>query len=399
MRRQIRGSSIYSKMKIGHYYDALDLHRKEKIVYAQFLKPHRVLSTCRCNGGLREDLEFLYNHQSCEPSNHTGTDLCEVAVGDPQRYHKRITSKAGIDPPKSAGLGTAANMRNACVATASFQDLEVVAVSTAGVGGNASRAGDPAAYYQSAKGPVTIKGECPMAGTINTLLFVSQELTPGAMLAAATVATETKAALLQELSIPSRYANGIATGTGTDQLGIASQTRTPIVHVDANKHSKTGELIAHAVRQSLQDALNLQGGMTPDNRRSTIALLQRFGETQESFIQGVVSHLDESKQALFRHNFLSSNHDPLAVAATQALVHLRDQIAWGVLPQSCIHEILLNYASHIAKIISQKEIALSAFSHELGDLNLSTANDRFLTLIHKAFAIGFSRKWEGRFED
>ncbi len=386
-------------MKIGHYYDAIDLFRKEKIVYAHFLKPHRVLSTCRCNGGLREDLDYLYNHQSCEPSNHTGTDLCEVAVADPQRYHQRIANKAEIDPTRSAGLGTAANMHNSATARHTFKGLEIIAVTTAGVGTNASRAGDPASYYQSEEGAVIIKGELPKPGTINTLLFLSQEFTPGALLVAATVATEAKSALLQELSAPSRYGSGIATGTGTDQIGIACQVGTDLVHTDANKHSKAGELIALAVRESLQEALNLQCGLTPDNRRSTIALLQRFGETQGTFINGISNALEEPHKQLFKDNFLSANHDPIAVAATQALIHLRDQIVWGILPQSCIHDILLTYAAHIAKTISQKEIPLENFAAELNRLPISIDNDKFLTLIHKAFALGFKHKWDNRFQD
>jgi len=386
-------------MKIGHYYDAIDLYRKEKIVYAHFLTPHRVLSTCRANGGLREDLQFLFNHQSCEPSKHLDTDLCEVAVADPQRYHKRISDKAEIDPSKSAGLGTAANMRNAAIVVTEFQGLQVLAVSTAGVASNASRAGDPASYYQSDEGSIIISGALPKAGTINTLIFLSQEFTPGALLVAATVATEAKTALLHELSIPSRYSQGIATGTGTDQIGIACQLGTSTAHTDANKHSKAGELIAQTVRESLQEALNLQCGMTPDNRRSAAALLQRFGETQDSFTTGVLSYLEEPRQSLFRHNFQSANHDPVTVAAVQALIHLHDQITWGILPKSCIHEILLTYAAHIAKTLSQKPIQLEIFTAELNPLPITLEPRHFLTLIHKAFAIGFARKWEDRFED
>jgi hypothetical protein len=73
-------------MKLDSFYKGIDLYRKEKIVYAHFLKPHRTLTTCRNNGGVRENLNYLINHQACEPSKHTGTDLCEVITKDPARY-------------------------------------------------------------------------------------------------------------------------------------------------------------------------------------------------------------------------------------------------------------------------------------------------------------------------
>jgi hypothetical protein len=49
-------------MLIGKY-DGIEIHRKEKIIYVNFLIQHRVISTCGVNGGLRDDLEGIANHQ------------------------------------------------------------------------------------------------------------------------------------------------------------------------------------------------------------------------------------------------------------------------------------------------------------------------------------------------
>ncbi|EDY83294.1 Adenosylcobinamide amidohydrolase domain protein [Verrucomicrobiia bacterium DG1235] len=386
-------------MIIGDYYGAVELHREEKIVFAKFLAPHRVLSTCRLNGGLREDLDTLYNHQSCEPRAHTGLDLCHVAVKEPERYQKRIAGKAGIDFSKSASLGTAANVNNAAVAVELFEGLKVVAVTTAGVGGNGGRAGDPASYYQSENGVVIIDRAPPQAGTINTMLLISEELSPGAMVVASTLMAEAKASVLQELMAPSRYSEGIATGTGTDQVGIASLLGTRIRHTDANKHSKLGELIGKAVRRSLQEALNLQSGLTPDSRRSSVAQLARFGETEESFIDGVRDRLVEDVGDLFEANFLSANHDPVTVAAVQALVHVRDQFVWGVSPIGCIHEIMIGHAALLASAVSGKEIGREAMREELGGYEAAVESESLIELVRRSFAIGYGMKWMGRFED
>lgn len=43
-------------MLLGTYYKGVEIHRVDKIVYARFLVPHRVISTCPAAGGVREDL-------------------------------------------------------------------------------------------------------------------------------------------------------------------------------------------------------------------------------------------------------------------------------------------------------------------------------------------------------
>lgn len=386
-------------MKLGTYYDGLELHREEKIVYAKLLVPHRVLSTCRLNGGVREDIEYIYNHQSCEPRSHSGNDLCQVAVQEPERYQRRIASKAGLPHEKCASLGTAANMNNLAQAKARFEGLEVVALTTAGVGTNGGRAGDAASYYQSENGAVMIGRPMPKAGTINTMVFVNEAMTPGAMVSAATLMAEAKASVLQELMAPSRYGEGIATGTGTDQVALASRLGTRIQHTDANKHSKLGELIGQVVRESLFEALNLQSGMTPDSRRSSIAQLQRFGELQETFIEGVKQQLGDDATSLFEANFLSANHDPVTVAAVQGLVHARDQIAWGVLPKGCMNEVLMGPASLLVSAVTGREVSRDLVFEALQGEQIAIEAEPFVRLVRRCFAIGYAKKWDGRFED
>jgi adenosylcobinamide amidohydrolase len=348
---------------------------------------------------VHEGLDYLINHQSCEPRKHIDTDLVEVYVKDPPRYMKRITSKAGIETTNAAILSTAANMNNAAIQRAAFNGLEVIAICTAGVGGNAGRAGDPASYEQTADGVQSLGTPTPPAGTIISMLFINQELSPGALLIAATVATEAKSAVLHELATPSRYSGGLATGTGTDQIGIAAQLGTEVVHHDANKHSKLGELIGQAMEGALRQALNLQCGMTPDSRRSSIVQLERFGDTQERFIEAIASRLPEAARSLFTDNFLAINHDPVTVGTVQACIHIKDQITWGVLPVSCAKDSLLYQAGLIARAVSGKRIHPETFLQgwQVGDL--AHSNDDFLQLIHQAFAEGFALKWQGRFED
>lgn len=117
-------------------------------------------------------------------------------------------------------------MNNAAICHERFQDLEVVTVCTGGVEGNAGRAGDPASYYEPQEESAderAEKGGGLEPGTINAMIFINRELLPGAMVTAVLTATEAKTAALQELEIPSRYSEGLATGTGTDQIAVASR--------------------------------------------------------------------------------------------------------------------------------------------------------------------------------
>ena len=65
-------------MLIDTLYDGVELHREEKIIYARFLRPHHVLSTCWMAGGLRRDLNYIYNHQSCELAGPAAVQAADV---------------------------------------------------------------------------------------------------------------------------------------------------------------------------------------------------------------------------------------------------------------------------------------------------------------------------------
>ena len=215
-------------MRLAEFYNGVELYREEKMVYARLVAPHRVLSTCRsCTGGLHDDLLYLYNHQSCEPAGGNMNDrLCRLAIDCPEDYKREVAERHSLPFQKCATLGTAANMNNAAICHEKYCDLEVAAVCTGGVEGNAGRAGDPASYYEPRDDGASmgqVPEPDPIPGTINAMIFINRELSPGAMVTAVITATEAKTAALQELEVASRYSEGLATGTGTDQMAVASK--------------------------------------------------------------------------------------------------------------------------------------------------------------------------------
>ncbi len=380
-------------MLLGRFYDGLEIHREEKIVYGKFLVPHRVISTCGAAGGLRDDLACVYNHQSCEPAGHVRSHH-GIMMRRPLAYRAVIACRHSLPPEQCATLGTAANMRYASIRHASFRELEVVAVCTGGVEANAGRAGDPAVVYEKDGVFERIAMHEPVEhGTINTLLFINMELTPGAMVRTVMTATEAKTAALQELAVGSRYSDGLATGTGTDQIGVASRLGTGIPLTGAGKHCVLGELIGKTVREAVCETLSLQNELTPENQRSSVAHLQRFGVTAESLLEGVRAKLDGDDGELLAKNFIGIERDPFVATAVAALVHLRDKLAWGILPASCAPEIWAAYGAQVAAAVSGDYARMPVYREALAQEGYPFGNGGMVCLVAHAMALGFSEKW------
>jgi len=380
-------------MIIKRFYNGIEVHRGEKIIVIRFLLPHRVISTCRANGGLRDDLELIFNHQSCEPTGHKRR-LHAMAVREPATYLRNICAQHDL-PENCACLGTAANMNCAAVSSEAFRDLEVVAICTGGVETNAGRAGDPACFYETGKGFESIGGGPKgLSGTINIMICINRELTPGAMVRAVMTATEAKTAILQELSVGSRYSDGLATGTGTDQIAIACALTEEPPLTGAGKHVKLGELLGIAVKNAVRKTLELQNGMTPQSRCSVLVHIERLGADIDSMQAGIKRYLPAGQGELLSKNFGCIDRDPITVAAVAALVHLKDKLGWHILPEGCVPEIFSTYGAHLAAAVSGKYDRFVSYKDRLDGRRFSLENKAFLDFVYYCMAMGFEEKWD-----
>ena len=381
-------------MLIDTFYDGVEIHRKEKIIFACFLRPHTVLSTCRAAGGLRTDLQYLYNHQSCEPAGHCHR-LPPIAYCDPVGYRRSICNQHNLPAEHCATLGTAANMNNVCIVDHSFRDLTVAAVCSGGVEGNAGRVGDPATVAETADGfeKLPPASTVPGPGTINTLLFIGRPLIPGALARCIMTATEAKTAALQELAVSSRYSDGLATGTGTDQIAVAAMEDDGPPLTSAGKHAKLGELIGRAVCEAIKGALARQNNLTPASQCSAKIHLERFGLSRAGMQEKICHYLESDQAELLRCNFNAVERDPMTVAAVAALVHLRDKMTWGVLPKTCQSEVMGSFAAQIACSVSGHYARMEEYRQLLAPTRRETGNAVFIDLACRALALGFAEKW------
>lgn len=154
----------------------------------------------------------------------------------------------GLSRDSSCLIFTGADIRALSVQTASYKDLTVTALITAGADGNALRTSkDPGNWYEP--------------GTINIILLSSRALLPGGAAGAHIVITEAKTAALWDMDIRSTESPRVnpATGTGTDDIIVVMGGKgSPTEYVGG--HGKIGELIGRVVYDGVSEALKKQNG-------------------------------------------------------------------------------------------------------------------------------------------
>lgn len=301
-----------------------EIFRTEESIYIRLPPGRAVFSTSWVNGGYREDLTGVFNHQP----PHRALKSHDLEGGSVEAYIALVAGRLGLDPDKTAGLLTAARMKHAAAVTKAHRGVEVTAVVTAGIEVNGGRVGDPASYFQE-------NGEIEMiAGTINTLLLIGADLPAYTMTRAVITATEAKTAVLQELMAPSRYSSGIATGSGTDGIAVIADTTHEKNLTDAGKHSKLGELIGRAVMEATRLALERQSRLSPASQQDIMVRLSRFSIGEEDLWTRASSMAGENRKPLFIQSLRETAKDPALLSVATAVIHIMDEIGWGLLPET-----------------------------------------------------------------
>lgn len=299
------------------------VHRYDGNIVVRLNGRRKVLSTAMRNGGYREDLKYVYNHDGrCSlgvASKMNGRDIHEHTLN--------TILSMGLDPEAAAGMETAAHMENVSIKTEAWEGYtSVTAIVTGGIETNGGRVGDPGSFIEG--------GDVPQEhrlGTINILLAIDADLSPGCMTRAIVTCTEAKTAAIQELLAPSCYSRGLATGSGTDSTVLIVNADSPKYLTNAGKHSKLGELIGKAVKAAVKEALYLQTGLCPESQHDAFKRLKRFGIAEEGLYQfyrgqGGMMERPEFSDRLER---IAKSGDGVALAS--AIAHMIDQMDWTLL--------------------------------------------------------------------
>ncbi|OQX04855.1 MAG: hypothetical protein BWK76_28200 [Desulfobulbaceae bacterium A2] len=213
----------------------------------EFNEPQRLLSTL---DGPRQGIRVAGNHALSPPT--------WKLAGNLEGLRRRTAELVGQPREETSFLFTGASMDSLSIQQYSYRDMRVVALVTAGVRGNAMRAGsDEGSFYEP--------------GTINVIVLSNMHLSERAMARAIISATEAKSAALADLDV--RSASGPrerqATGTGTDNVLVIGGSGPAIDN--SGGHTKMGELVSKAVHDGVIEAVARQSGIRP--RRSVLARL------------------------------------------------------------------------------------------------------------------------------
>lgn len=362
------------------------VYRTGRFLVAELRQPHRVLSSSAKNGGQQDNLRYLVNHQSCEGTDHRERYEYITGLGL-EAYHDVVCHELGLRPDSVALMGTAANMNYAAVAQKHDASLAVTAIVTAGVQGNATCAGDPAEFRETANGWEKI---LPYSGTINTMLFINHPLTDGALARAVVTMTEAKSAALHRLAVSSLYSQDTATGTGTDQYCITSLHSEAPALTSTSPHVKLGELIGLAVRDATLEALRWQNGLEPSYTRGVFHALGRYGLNQHSFFADIAPRLTERERELLQRNSQSVFYEPLVSASAYAMAAVLDRVRYTTLPASVAREALRQQAATLAASLAAKPERWSEFHAQFLDAD----PERPAALALAAIALGWSAKWQ-----
>lgn len=293
----------------------------ENSIVVEFGVCRNGISTSELNGGYKKNFKTAFNHYLSQENidfleNHSIKD-----------YLIRQSGILGVDPKFTTGLLTSAQMENACVVTKQYRNLEVSAITTAGVRVNASRAGDSASYYEE-------NGDFQFdVGTINVIILTNVCLEPGTLANGLVTATEAKTVALSNLRIPSQFSNGFATGTGTDGIAIFSNSESDNILSNAGKHSKLGELMAKCVIESISEAIKRQVWITKESQCSVLARLRRYDLDINEFYKNITDKEE------FIRLLQAAARKQENVAITTSILHLIDEVENNLLDKKIAYNL------------------------------------------------------------
>lgn len=208
-------------------------HHTSQYFALQWPAARPCLSSAVLNGGLVSARALLNLRVAPNPTS---------ALLSPEHSLAQAQQNLGLTDP-CVGMMTAASMKSLRSATAQVEGENIAVFVSCGLS-NARRAGDPCDWKPSQTKPV---------GTINSVVITDFNLPTAGMVELHGLVSEAKAAVLQDLHIPSPVSGKIATGTGTDACAVIGGHGRPATWL--GKHTEIGETVAKLYMQALNSSI------------------------------------------------------------------------------------------------------------------------------------------------
>ena len=329
---------------ISKTIDGDEIYLNHDSIVVKFAGQKNGIVSSWLNGGYREDLSAVFNHQLSQENIDEYDD--GGILGFLEKLSDDFYNELGLQNDKLSGLVTSAQIDKYSIAVERYRDLEVFAITTAGARVNAVSAGDVASYYElngKYDFDLDLSVDCDDSnsdsneinpnkpGTINTIILINSKLDESSLLLAEMVAVEAKAVALRELMTSSNYSSEIATGTGTDGIAIFSNMESENFIENVSKHAKIGEMIGKAVIRSIKKALAELQWLTPSYQLNALVRLDRFKMSLDEFYDEVVGANDENEKKEFILSLINVSRNPELVGYVSLIIHIIDQYRVGLL--------------------------------------------------------------------
>lgn len=207
-----------------------------------FYKPVNCLSWAPFDGGCQSNISYIINRTlpkgNLSPMEEIVNDL-KVFITDLE-----------LNPSRTVAMVTTASQKYLGAAyEQSPTGLKAWCASTVGLG-NVVAPGEHTAYDEEL-------GQAPApAGTINLVVSVNRNLSPGAALELSNTISLAKAAVMADLNLTSKRNGKLCLATGTDCNIVCWDPSSNITLRFAGLHTRLAELVANAVRNAMVKSLS-----------------------------------------------------------------------------------------------------------------------------------------------
>ncbi|MDR0508324.1 MAG: adenosylcobinamide amidohydrolase [Candidatus Methanoplasma sp.] len=299
----------------------VSVHRQNRsLIVTLPSKNWRALSTGNFNGGFMSSPSAVFNTTSL------GGTAEYSMMGKPKEIHNRYSKECaklvGLDPSSTVGLGTAAHMDNAAICSTESNGIEISMAITGGIMINGGRAGDPASYDE-------MERTYNKNGTIVIILIINADLSDSALMGAMMTATEAKSRTLLKLMGKSLYSNGIATGSGTDQVAVLCNKKSRNKVIEHSNGSELAKAIRGCVEKTLAKALDDQTMMNTETQCNPYVMISRH-KISELNCHDEIRY--PFKMKILQKALKQTSEDAKAAAAVSGALHIMDEMEWGLIP-------------------------------------------------------------------
>ena len=337
----IRNDDIKEDFKlISKTINQDEIYLNNDSIVVKFSSKKNGIVTSWLNGGYKEDLTAVFNHQLSQKN------IDKYYNGGILRFLEKLsadfTRQLNLKNDKLSGMVTSADIKKYSIAIERYDKIEILAITTAGARVNTVSAGDKGSYYElngeykldsklNSKEANLNKIDFKKPGTINTIILINGKLDESALLLCEMIAVEAKAVALRELMISSNYSNEIGTGTGTDGIAIFSNLESENYIENISKHAKIGEMIGRCVTRSIKDSLAKLQWLTPTYQLNALVRLDRFKMNLDEFYNEYVCVKSEKEKKEFILSLMKISKNPELVGYVSMIIHIIDQYRVGLL--------------------------------------------------------------------